>query len=210
MRRKSFLACIFAALVINACTSTKIISSWKPADASPQKFQKMLVIGMMGARDQEIRQQVEEAMVQQLQANGINAVAATKQYGPRTFRNMTEEQAVKMVNSDNFDGVMVIELIDKQKEKNYIPGYVNYTPFGIVGGRWWPHYMVLYDRIYSPGYYTTSTTYSLEVNLYDTKKDMLEYSAQAKSFDPGSAAALAKDFSKTVVDDMLKKGVVMK
>jgi hypothetical protein len=210
MRRVSFFVCISVALVIIACSSTKIISSWKAPDATPQKYQKILVIAMMGARDQEIREQVENAMVQQLQANGVNAVAATKQYGPKTFRNMTEEEAVKMVDNDNFDGVMVIELIDKQKEKYYTPGYLSYTPYGIIGGRWWPHYMVLYDRIYSPGYYTTATNYSLEVNLYDTKKQMLEYSAQAKTFDPASAKTLANGFSKTVVGDMLKSGIIMK
>jgi hypothetical protein len=38
----------------------------------------------------------------------------------------------------------------------------------------------------------------------------LVYSAQAKSFDPNSSTDLAGDFSKTVVRDMIDKGVINK
>jgi hypothetical protein len=210
MRKVLLFTCISAALIIAACSSTRILSSWKAEDVNPQKFNKILVVGMMGARDQAIRQNVENAMVQQLQSNGINAVAATQQYGPRTFRDMKEEDAVKMVNGDNFDGVLVIELIDRKQETNYTPGSVTYAPYGVMRGHWWPHYRVVYDRIYTPGYYTTTTDYCLEVNMYDSKQQKLEYSAQTKTFDPGSAQALASDFSKTVVADMLKQGIIVK
>ena len=211
MRRVPVYACAaIAILLITACNSTKILSSWKAEDASPQKLNKILVIGMMGARDQTIRQTIENEMVKQLQASGANAVAATQQYGPRTFRDMKEEDAVKMVANDGFDGVLEIELIDKNKERYYTPGYINYTPYGVLRGRWWPHYSVLYDRIYSPGYYTTTTNFTLEVNLYDSKSEKLEYSAQARSFDPGSPQNLAVDFSKTVAADMVKQGILMK
>ena len=68
----------------------------------------------------------------------------------------------------------------------------------------------MYDRVYNPGYYTTTTDYTLEADLYRTKGDKLLYSAQAKSFDPGSASSLAGDFSKTLVQDMINKGVITK
>jgi hypothetical protein len=210
MSKHFFPVCTAALLFLMACNNTRILSSWQAEDVDPQKYNKLLVIGMMGARDQALRQNVENSMVQQLQASGINAVAATKQYGPRTFRDMKEEDAVKMVSNDAFDGVLVVELIDRNKERNYTPGYVSYTPYGVIRGRWWPHYSVVYDRIYSPGYYTVSTSYSLEINLYDPKKEKLEYSAQVRTFDPESSMALGNDVSKTVVADMLKKGVIVK
>lgn len=210
MKKLFFPGCAAFILFLIACSNTKILSSWRAEDVDPQKYNKLLVVGMMGARDQTLRQNIENSMVQQLQANGINAVAATKQYGPRTFRDMKEEDAVKMVSNDGFDGVLVAELIDKNKEKYYTPGYVSYTPYGVVRGRWWPHYAVVYDRIYSPGYYTTNTSYSLEVNLYDPKKQKLEYSAQTRTFDPESSQALSSDVSKKIVADMLKQGVILK
>lgn len=210
MKKLFFPGCAAVILFLTSCSNTRILSSWRAEDVDPQKYNKLLVIGMMGARDQTLRQNIENSMVQQLQASGINAVAATKQYGPRTFREMKEDDAIKMVSNDAFDGVLVVELIDKNKERNYTPGYVSYTPYGVIRGRWYPHYSVVYDRIYSPGYYTTSTSYCLEVNLYDPKKEKLEYSAQTRTFDPESSAALSNDVSKTVVADMLKQGVIIK
>jgi hypothetical protein len=206
MKRIILLAA--TAICLFSCSSTKLISSWKASGASVNKYDKVLVIAITGSKDREIRQSVEQAMAQRLQEAGITAVTAMDQYGPKKFDKMSEDAAVKMVNDNGFDAVMVIGLVDKSNERNYTPGYATNTPIAVVRGRWYPYYSVLYDRTYTPGYYTTSTNYTLEANFYATKGDKLEYSAQAKSFDPGSASTLASDFSKTVVEDMKKKAVV--
>jgi hypothetical protein len=196
------------AVCILSCNSTKLISSWKSNDAYVSKYSKVLVIAITGAKDREIRQSVEEAMAQRLNEAGIPAVTAMNQYGPRKFEKMTEATAVKMVNENGFDAVMVVALVNKERQRNYTPGYTTRTPIAVVRGRWYPYYSVIYDRAYEPGYYTTSTDYTLEANFYATKGDKLEYSAQAKSFDPGSASTLASEFSKTVIEDMKKKAIV--
>jgi hypothetical protein len=201
---------LFLVIMIASCKSTKIISTWKAPDLPPQKFEKVLVVGLMGPKDQELKENIENAMAEQLRLIGTNAVTSTKQYGPKTFRSMSEEDVVKMLAGDNFDGVMVVSLIDKSKDRYYTPGTIFYTPYGGIRRHFWPYYMVMYDRIYTPGYYTTTTEYTLEASLYDIKNDRLEYSAQAKSYDPASPKSLASAFSKTVVEDMLNQAVVMK
>ncbi|HMH33080.1 MAG TPA: hypothetical protein VK543_08610 [Puia sp.] len=210
MRNNLRIGWLFLVIVLGSCTSTKIVSSWKAPDISPQKFEKVLVVGLMGPKDLEIKENIENAMAEQLRLYGINAITSTKQYGPKTFRNMQEAELVKMLSGDSFDGVMVVSLIDKSKEKYYTPGTIFYTPYYGIGRHFWPYYMMMYDRIYTPGYYTTSTNYTLEANLYDTKNDRLDYSAQAKSYDPGSPKSLASAFSKSVVDDMVKQEVITK
>lgn len=206
---KKILLSAATAIVLFSCSSTKLISSWKAKDASVNKYDKVLVIAITGSKDREIRQSVEQAMAQRLQEAGITAVTAMDQYGPKKFDKLSEEAAVKMVSDNGFDAVMVIALVDKNNQRNYTPAYTTNTPVAVMrGGRWYPYYSVLYDRTYTPGYYTTSTNYTLEANFYATKGDKLEYSAQAKSFDPGSASTLASDFSKTVIEDMKKKAVV--
>lgn len=205
--QKILLMCAMAVCLFS-CSSTQLISSWKSDGAMVSKYDKVLVIAIAGPKDRDIKQNVEEAMAQRLQEAGIPAVTATNQYGPKKFEKIDEATAVKMVNDNGFDGVMVIALVDKNRQRNYVPGYATSTPITVVRGRWYPYYSVLYDRTYSPGYYTTSTEYTLEANFYTTKGDKLEYSAQAKSFDPASASTLASEFSKAVIDDMKKKAVV--
>jgi hypothetical protein len=209
MKRILFFGTV-ALMMITSCNSTQLISSWKAPDATIGKYNKILVLGMTGAKSRELREKIENALAKKLQDNGLSASTSTEQYGPRSFRTMSEEDAVKMVNDNGFDGVMVVALLDKKQESNYTPGYISNTPYAVVRNHWYGHYTTLYDRVYDPGYYTTTTDYTLEANFYRTKGDKLLYSAEAKSFDPNSATDLAGDFSKTVVKDMIDKGVISK
>jgi hypothetical protein len=209
---KKYLAFIFAisSVLIIACSSTKLISSWSLPGATAHKYNKVLVIGLTGAKDREIRESVENAVAKKINEYNINDITATSKYGPRTFQNISDEDAAKLVKDDGFDGIIMLALLDKNQEENYTPGKISRTPYAIVRSRWTRNYRVLYDRVYTPGYYTTSTSYELEANFYDADKNELQYSAQARSFDPGSAATLSSDFSKAIIDDMVNKGLIVK
>lgn len=211
MKRKIFSAAMVIAMIVFAsCNSTKLTSSWKAPDAGANHYNKVLVIGITGNKERELRSAVENALVKKLNDQGITAASSMDQFGPKSFRSMSEEQAVKMVNDNGFDGVMVVALLDKQKERNYTPGYVTSTPYATVRNRWHGNYAVLYDRVYTPGYYSTTTDYTLEASFYRTRGDKLLYSAEAKSFDPNSSKDLAGDFSKKIVKDMMEKGIIGK
>ncbi|MBO9632412.1 MAG: hypothetical protein J7578_04795, partial [Chitinophagaceae bacterium] len=121
---------------------------------------------------------------------------------------MTDNDVISKVKSDGYDGVIILALLDKEKEKYYTPGRVSYTPYFTYYSRYWRQWRTMYDRVYEPGYYTNTTNYTLEANLYNVQMDKLEYSAQTKSFDPSNAGTLANAVTKTVVADMAKKGVI--
>src|SRR5579863_3999174 len=116
--------CIISLFVIllTSCNSTHIISSWKAEGANADKYDKILVIGMAGSRDTELRSEIESSMVKRLQERGLIAMASWNQYGQKTFDKMSEEEAAAMVKKDGFEAVMEIALLDKDKEKNYVPG----------------------------------------------------------------------------------------
>jgi hypothetical protein len=211
MKRIFFSSAVITTILIAAgCNNTKLVSAWKAPGADAFKYSKVLVIGITGNKENELRGAIENALVKRLQDEGVNAATSVNEYGPKSFRAVNEDDAVKMVNDKGFDGVMVVALLDKQKDRNYTPGYVTSSPYAVVRNRWYGNYSVLYDRVYTPGYYSTSTDYTLEASFYKTKGDKLLYSAQAKSFDPSSSKDLAGDFSKTVVKDMVSKGVINK
>jgi hypothetical protein len=193
-----------------SCSSTRINSSWSLPGATAHKYTKVLVIGMTGGKDRELRENIENAVAKELNTYSINSVTASSKYGPRTFQNMSEEEAAKMVRDDGFDGVIILALLDKNQEEYYTPGKVTRTPYAVVRSRWTSNYHVLYNRVYTPGYYSTTTNYELEANFYDATKNELQYSAQATSFNPGSSESLSTDFSKSIIDDMIKKNLIVK
>jgi hypothetical protein len=200
------IACL-SGMLLNACNSTRLVSSWKAPDGALQSYHKILVIGVMGAKDREIREKVENEIVTGFQARGINAGSAYAEYGPKTFENMNENTVLKKMRDKEYDGTFTIALLDKAKQKRYVPGSVSYFP-GPYYDRFWGYYSTVYSRLYEPGYYTITTNYLLEANFYNLTTGKLLYSAQTKSFDPGNAQKLASDFSKTVLDDMAKKGII--
>jgi hypothetical protein len=203
---------IFAvlALFLSSCSTARLTSSWSLPGASTHKYEKVLVIGMTGDKDRDIRESIENAIVKKLNEYNINAQSASSKYGPRTFQDMSDEEVTKQVKDDGFDAVMILALLDKDKEKYYTPGDIIHTPYAIIGNHWRNHYRVLYARVYTPDYYTTSINYELEANFYDATQDELQYSSLVKSVYPGSSGFQAGDFSKLVITDMIKKGIITK
>lgn len=197
-------------LFFSGCNTTKVISSWKAPNASLRSYNKILVIGLMDAKERGLREEIENKLVASFASRGISAGSSYAEYGPKAFEGLTEQEALQKINNSGYDGAFMVVLLDKSREKTYNPGYMYYTPYYGYYGRFWPYYNTLYGRIWEPGYYTTSTNYIIEANFYDLKKDELEYSAQTKSFNPSSTRSLASELSEKLLMDMMNGNVIQK
>lgn len=195
-------------LFLGACSSTKVTSSWKEPQTSLDKSQKIMVLGLVNDREGRLRGQMEKEMVLALRKQGYQAVSAFDQFGPKAFKGLKEEQALNKLRKDDIDKVLTIVMLDKSKEKNYVPGNGMYAPYGPFYGRWWGYYNWMYGRVYQPGYYTTNTRYFLESNLYSIHDKQLLYSIQTETFDPASAERMAVVYTNKVVADMTKQQLI--
>ncbi|WP_156123606.1 hypothetical protein [Flavihumibacter sp. ZG627] len=74
--------------------------------------------------------------------------------------------------------------------------------------RFWGYYRTIYDRVYTPGYYTSTTKYFWETNLYDLSDMSLIYSTQTESFDPESSERLGHEYGKLIISDLTSKNVL--
>lgn len=211
MKWKQYLAMLAIPLAVAACgTNTKITSSWKtPNGYSANKNNKILVLGMLPDKDRTMRENIEAELVKSLQQQGYNAVSAYEAFGPHAFKGQNENKVMSELKDKDIQSVMTIALLDKEKERNYTPGNVDYYP-AVGYNPFWRRYVYYYDRVYKPGYYTNSTNYFVEGNLYDVRGNRLVYSVQSKTLDPSSLAHMAKDYSKAVVKDMQKNNILSK
>ena len=66
-------------------------------------------------------------------------------YGPKSFQKSLLKQALREVRSKDIDGVITIGLVDKNKEKTYMPDY-GYRPYG-WGYRPWARGVTCIDLI---------------------------------------------------------------
>jgi hypothetical protein len=121
---------------------------------------------------------------------------------------MDEKAVLEKLKKSNVDAVITIVLLNKQRERMYRPASIIQSPYAIHYNRFWGYYSTLSDRIYTPGYYETSTKYFWESNMYCLCDKALLYSSQTQSFDPASSGTLGHEYGKKIVNNMLKKKIL--
>jgi len=199
---------IIAMLLLLSCSTSRITSTWKAENVQAKKYNKILVLGLIRESDRSIREKMEQHLLGDLKEHGYNAICACEEFGPKTFENMAEKEAIAKLGNSGIDAVLTIVLLDKTKERYYVPGRIYYSPYYNYHNRFWGYYTTMYDRIYSPGYYEVSTKYFWESNLYDMDSKQLVYSVQTQSFDPSSSEILAHEYGKLIVNSMVKNKVL--
>jgi hypothetical protein len=155
-----------------------------------------------------LRQGVEEQMAGDLNKLGYKAVTSLQEYGPNALVNISENQAMHFVDSagrNNYDGVIIVSIFDRNSKQSYVPGYYDGYPYY---GFYRPYYYPMFPGYYQPGYYETNKLYSFEANFYDLNDKKILYSGQSQAVDPGKPATFAIDYARIVVKDMRKKNVL--
>ncbi len=166
-----------------------------------------MVWGILTEKDSTLRATMETHLVNDLAAKGYHAISSVAVFGSRSYKKLTEKEIVDQFRNSGVDAVMTMVLLDKQKEETWVPPSLinNPAPNGNVER----YYSSVYDKVFTPGYYVTTTNYFWESNLFEVVRDKLVYSARTKSFDPASANMQAHENGLLLIKDMLKKKVIV-
>lgn len=197
-------------LMLASCSGSRVTNVWKSPDASPVTYNKIMVVGLIKDSDHSLQDRLENHFVGDLTDLGYNAVSAYQLYGPKAFEGLKEQEAIDKIRNSGADAVITIVLLDKSRERYYVPGRINYSPYVIHSNNFWGYYSTMYGRIYETGYYQVDTKYFLESNLYDSRTNKLVYSIQTQSFDPVSTESLGHEYGKLIVKAMVKDQVLQK
>lgn len=207
MRRLLVLGFLTLVILFQNCKTSQITSTWKAKDFTPKEYSKIMVVGIIREADRTIREQMEKHLVEDLRLQGLNAFSSYVEYGPKTFENMNENSVNEKLAAEGVDGVLTIVLLNKEKERYYVPARVVYTPYVTYHDRFWRYYSSVYTRIESPDYYGVSTKYFWESNFYDLKGNKLLYSVQTQSFDPGSASSMAHEYGQMIIKNIISSNI---
>ena len=191
-------------LLASACSSSRITTSWKAKDATPLKYKNILVLGLIPEKDRRIQERMEQHVAGDLTDLGYNAISALQEYGPKTFDGLSEKEVIQMLANKGVDAIVTIVLIDKKKERKYIPGR-SYS-----SGEFWNYIGSRNRMIYEPGYYVTDTKYFWESNFYEMQNQALLYSVQTRSFSPETTDAMSHEYGRLIVNDMVKQKILLK
>lgn len=179
--KKLFLIPIIALLF--SCQPSKITQSWTAKDIVPKKYNNILVLGVLTDNDNEFQVKMEDHVAGDLKELGYTAVAANKIFPPGTFVKCDTASASAAIGDKGFDAILTIVLLDKKKERYFVPGKITDYSYYDRYDRFNLYYNTVAERIYTPGYYGEETKYIWENNFYDLSSRQMIYSAQTRTAD---------------------------
>lgn len=157
--------------VASAAPKVKLSRSWANPGSESRKFQKFVVVGI--ASTPELRQQYEQAFVDELQLRSVPAVAsATIDPAARLDRVALNERLRK----DGFDGLIVVRLVDPE---TFVANYTSVAsaagpPIIYHGG--WHGYWANGVRNASSSAFGAHKEFKVETCMYDSSNDNLVWS----------------------------------
>ncbi len=213
LKFKSLIAFSALAIVLAACTSTKIIGSWKNSDFADKKYGSIMIVGL--STNVVAKASVEQQMATVLVAKKVNAKGAGGIFAPEIKHTKEEQdQIFEQFKADGFDGVLTLALVAEEQRTEYTPGTYSYAPYYSPGyyGSYWGYYGYYAPQVYSPGYYTEHKVYTIEALLYDVETEKLVWGARSETTDPTDMDSFSHEYAETVVfqlqkDQMLKPGL---
>ena len=199
---------LLISLLFIGCSSSWITNRWKPETMPIKNYSKVMVVGILLENQNDLREKMENHLVGDLKDRGYLAISSMKEFGPQSFVNLNEEEAYNKLDNSGVEAVITIVLLDKKREKYYVPGKIFYSPFSPYQHHLWNYYHTINNRIYQPGYYQINTKYFWESNFYDIKNKKWLYSVQTESFEPNSVEILAHQYGKLIVKNMVTSGII--
>lgn len=207
---KKHLIFLFTILILTSCGSnTTIVNSWRDPKitVTQEHFKKVLVVALV--KDEASRRVTENRIA------ASNPIFKTSyEYLNETTKELTKEQKLKILQDENFDGVVTMRLVSTEKETTYVPG--SYTGMyyggfdglysGVYGygfGNWYGMYSPAY---YDPGYYQETTYYMVETNIFSLKDNKLIWTGTTKSDYVTDLGQTVDAIMQAVVQEMRKDG----
>ena len=227
---------IFALLISTGCDpSSKLVSSWGADLPEGKSYKKLYVMAMFP--NMETRVAVENSMVDVLVAKGIRARVSYDEFPMAgkadELMGMARDSAMieklmegfkdKVVRKEA-DGLFIMSAFDVEQTEEYhqggpsitiaAPAYATYPYAGYEGtsspySTYYGYYGYNVATAHSEGYFTTSSTYFLQTNLYDIASEKLIYSVQSKTVDYKDLHTESIKLSDLVVGDVIAKNVLV-
>ena len=189
-----------------SCANTKITQSWAEPD-NKKSYNDFLMIGI--GESQQTRRAYESYFVEELIANGTEAVASYKLI--KSSEKIERDTVLKAIEGLEIDGVIITHMVAVDEETVYRSGASHsYARYGGYGRSMYGYYPHVNSYVSSPGYYTTHETYTLETSLYDVVTEELVWTARSHTFSPESVDEVIVDLTKLLIKDLKEKGLINK
>jgi hypothetical protein len=195
---KNKLIAVLSLALLTGCASTTIEKSWKEPGASVSRSNenKCLVLAMV--KDESSRRVIEDELVKRF---NNRAVVSYSVLTNDMMKVINEESLRNILNRDNFTHILMMRLVDVEKETSYVQG----STVGFYGGygRYYGYGAGYYS---TPGYYTTDKNYTVETTVYSLNPDKLLWTGTTKTVNPSKMDKAVSEIADALTNKMVSDG----
>jgi hypothetical protein len=190
------------AVLLTACgPSTEIVNSWRdPSAAGGIQFQKVITVCM--CKETTNRRAVEDQLAKRI------GPKATPSYTLISDDELRDRDAAKAkVEQGGFDGAVVMQLANVDKQMTYVPGtsYTVATPYTSMWGGWGYGWSMAYD----PGYYQQDQIVNFNTYVYSVPDQKLLWASQSQTTNPSSVPSMVDEIISATAAEMKKQKVLV-
>ncbi len=234
--KKSLLSnlAIFIFIAVSCSSSSSLTSAWSAPGIEAKDFQKLTVMAIFP--DMQVRVMAEDALVNELAAKGIQAQPSYRVFPlagqvKQLMGMARDSNVVKMIKNgikqkildQEIDGLIFLNAYNIEKTKEYhqgssisiaapaygyYPGYYGNAYPSTYRGSYYDYYAYAVGTVYGKGYYSTSTSYYLQTNLFDTSTDELLWTGQTKTVDYKDLERESELLSKILITDLVSRSIL--
>jgi len=187
-----FLLCLLSAsLLLNGCSSIKVVETWRQPSWSKSPFQKPMVLAI--GYDQNRIAIIEDVLVAEMGRGGVSAVAGHN-YIP-VIKGSTQDTVVAAVRKAGADAVLSMRVLSK--------GDSRVTQDGQSGGIYGTATNVAGSYIPSAKTYDDA---AVQANLYDSATAELVWSATITTYDADREVRVSRDLARFFLEKLRKDG----
>lgn len=198
--------------VISSCTAPQqVTNSWVNPDIKPKERYKAIFI-IAFAHDINAKITVENELAKAIEARGRKAVKSTDVFTAAFLADTTRtrEELRKIIGQTGCDGVLTIDLLDVKTDESYQPAISYYPVEHSFYGSYNRHTIYYFGYVEEPGYTITNRTFYLQGDFYDLASDQLLWSIQSDSYNPSDLESWFKGYSKLLLNQLKKEGLIQK
>lgn len=203
---------IFSILLLSACSSVRLVESWKLDQTDPFNPKKVVVLGV--TQNLTARIIFEETLKKELQSRGIQAVESIKVFDISfTDSKRTDDEIETMItglSEEGFDAVIITTVKGVEKKTSYRPGHTTIGYHWERFGRYYYRYQHVY---YTPGYYNEYNIYLVETGVFNINEEdekSLVWIGAFEIVNPETIKNTANEYVKAIILQLEKEKIIKK
>jgi hypothetical protein len=204
IRTLTRVAILAATLPVVLLADTKFVSTWASPQARQASFTGKKVATLVMSSDESLRVSGEEGLVTELQARGINAVAAYRLIPKEELTDV--DKARGWFERTKVEGVVVMRPVSMGKRTTYTPPVWTSSSYNSL----WGYYGYGWGTMYDPGSIREDMVVAIETLIYDVPNNALLWAGSSETSNPKDSRKLLADLVKEAAKEMKKQGLTVK